>query len=158
MLASEVITRARTLLGDQRKQRFSDEELLLEINAILREACSDVGWYRTDAGIPICENRRQYAFPSDFIKLRAIQFDDMIAGSVIVASTYKDALMASGFTNTNNAASYWRFMPSSRSTSSQSVFFKDTVSYNEFVLDPPVSGEMAQPDLSQLTGWPTWTS
>lgn len=150
MLVSDPITRARVLLADQKKQRFTDAEMISELNAIFRESCAELGWYRQEAGLAVCEDRIRYTLPDDLIRLRAIHYDQMLTGSVIMAMTYKDALVTSGFSRASDLASQWNFSFAGKNNRGTNIFYKDTVSYNEFLLDPAVSADDSQPDVSQL--------
>lgn len=146
MTVNEILTRARIFLGDQRKGRFTDEEMIVELNAVLRESSAEMGWFRQTAGIPVRDAQRIYELPTDLIKLKTIALDSEFRGAVIMARTYRDVVVAGSSANDVSASRYWGFpVGSPLGSALNPVYFKDTVSNNEFVIEPPILAEDPQP-------------
>lgn len=158
MTAQDVIDRARLLMGDQRGQRFEDADMLLELNAILRECSADLGWYRNTATVPVCDAKRIYDLPEDLITLKTIALDSEFIGTIILSRTYRDVAVTGVSDNNMVGAQYWG-VPFARTlgagSPSSPVYFKDTVNANQFVLEPAITAEDPQPSVAmgESTYW-----
>lgn len=140
MTGEDVINRARTLLGDQRARRFTDAEMLTELNTILREVCSDLPWYKKTAGVNLKDMVSVYEFPDDLIDVVAMNLDDALYGDVILSTTYQNLLNGEQLPS-NSLSSYWNFTSGRVVNEENMVYFRDTVSHNEFRVEPQVRAD-----------------
>lgn len=141
MLASEVITRVRTLIGDQDADALTDNEILAELNAVCLEVSNELRCYVLEDQIPVREDANIYDFPDDFIALKQMNLDDSLAGKVVLSSTYKDILSSGVATTPSNSdlAVYFGFVvPDSTTTP---IHFRDTVSANQFHIIPAIQAD-----------------
>lgn len=127
--------------------------MLSEANAIVSQVASDVGVYKRTAGIPVREDVNIYSFPSDIIRLESMNLDGSAYGRVVVSTTYQDALVQ-GSISPNDGASYWGFTPTSYFKPESPVYYRDTVSYDEFRIEPALTAEDV---FTVEPGGVTWT-
>ncbi len=74
MKASDVISLARSRLGDQKKTGWSDDELLSYLNLGLNDICSFASLYRKEAYITLNENVSRYSLPLDVYKVDRLEY------------------------------------------------------------------------------------
>ncbi len=74
MTALSIITKARERLGDEKKQRWSDNRLLSIVNDGHKDICKFSNIYRRDTYIPLRANQLMYRLPEDCISVRRIEF------------------------------------------------------------------------------------
>lgn len=140
MTGANVITRARTLIGDQRQRRFTDDEMLEELNTIIREVCSDLPWYKKTQAVPMRDKVSVYEFPDDMIEIVAMNQDDALYGQIVVSSTYQNLVNGESLPSTS-LSSYWGFTSGAQVPESSPIYFRDTVSHNEFRIEPQPMAE-----------------
>jgi hypothetical protein len=146
MKVSDVIKRARVLLGDQKENIFTDEEYLSEINSILKEISSEVGTLRIEASIPVRENATVYEFPDDFLALQSISFDNYLNGRVILNSSYRRSLASASASTSKTSAAYWGFGASHIAKGNVGhIMYRETTSFNELRIEPPITAEDVSP-------------
>jgi uncharacterized protein YerC len=133
----EVIREARVLLGDTRAPfRFTDDEMLDEINRIRKKVNHDVRFRRRDAIIHIKDGESVYQFPRDCISVTEIRMNEMLGGRLMVSASYEGALLSGGYTHACGAR-YWGVSVGPK-ISEQGFVYRNTLSYNEFAVEPPL--------------------
>lgn len=136
-LVSYHVERARLLLGDQNKEIWTDEEMIQEIENILDEVAME-GYFTKEASVPISVGRTRYTFPEDFIYPIQINIDDNFSGRIVVATTYNNILnfgyLPTNFANTSSK--YWNFPSNETNNLSSNFYYRDTVAWNEFMVEP----------------------
>lgn len=131
------INRARVLLGDQNKEIWADDEMLAEVQAIMDEIAWE-GFYRKEIQIAIREGAERYQWPEDSIRPQKLNIDHFLTGRIVVATTYASLLhvgfLPSGHSQTS--ASYWNFPYANSQHLSSNFYSRDTVSNDEFLIQP----------------------
>ncbi len=75
MLISDIATKARRILGDTDKQRWTDERLLDIVNAGLKDINKFAGVYRKEHFIPMQKYVRRYPLPLDMLKITSLEYN-----------------------------------------------------------------------------------
>ena len=86
MLASDIIQRARQRLGDELKQRWTDDRMLTIVNDGYRDICKTTNILRKESYIPLRQDQTRYNLPDDCISVRRIEF----GGTVMPLVTRND--------------------------------------------------------------------
>jgi len=76
MLAQDIISIARERLGDQRKQRWTDERLLNIVSQGQMDICEQTGYYRLENVIPLIDGTTRYKLPPNCLTVRRVEFKD----------------------------------------------------------------------------------
>ena len=102
MIVNDIIEAARRKLGDVRKERWSDEQLILEVALCQNDICSITGFYRKDSDIILVPNQTIYDLPSDCITLVRAEYcnslipiqtrNDIDNGTAVYPCILKDSL------------------------------------------------------------------
>ena len=78
MIVNDIIEAARRKLGDVRKERWSDEQLILEVALCQNDICSITGFYRKDALIPLLKGQTIYDLPTDCLTLTRAEYQEKL--------------------------------------------------------------------------------
>ena len=75
MITGDVITAVRRRLGDARKERWSDEQLILYTAMCQSDICLFTNFYRLEGEIQLVDGVLVYDLPDDCIKLTRLEYN-----------------------------------------------------------------------------------
>jgi len=75
MLINDLVIKARRILGDTDKQRWSDERMLDIVNGGLKDINKFAGAYRSEHFTEINNFRRRYPLPLDLLKVTSVVYE-----------------------------------------------------------------------------------
>ena len=78
MTALDIMTQVRERLGDEKKQRWSDNRLLSIVSQGQVDICIESGFLRREVIIPLINNESIYQLPSNCITVKRVEYNDLL--------------------------------------------------------------------------------
>ncbi len=140
------LTKLNLIIGDNDDELFTEQEKINAINQALYDIVSDTGCNVAQVEVQIKDIRTTYEFPEDMIQLRLMSLFEL-RGNIIFNTTFQSMFNdGTNFNLPNDLAFEWHAPGThSKGVLNHNIFFREFVSFNEFMIDPVFELESLNP-------------
>lgn len=126
MIIQKIIDRAYSIIGDNDKNRWTEAELLEELNSIILEVCHELELTKDTFTIDIFDGQKEYEYDENITEIIQLRTEGY-GGTVIFPSSIQQLTMSGKVPTSEVFNSYG---------SGLTVAFQNMSNYGKIVLDP----------------------